>query len=177
MTEGITNVNIPACQLLIGMGVPLWRIPQVGGRRPVWGCGVVQGEEKAGLWELAGNWLGVCGFVFYDFVWGNGVQQSYAAAMLHPRCLPLPHQHLAFPHPRLLLPTPSSIPSPPQIRATFVGVEARREGNSSIESRLEVEQFDMENTPQRLPDSHVVAVSGYCPLVLGYQRATESQVG
>ncbi|KIY93907.1 biotin carboxylase [Monoraphidium neglectum] len=62
VTEGITNVNIPSVQLLIGMGVPLWRIPQV--------------------------------------------------------------------------------------RATFQGVEAR----------LEVEQFDMEATPQRLPDSHVVAV-------------------
>lgn len=36
----------------------------------------------------------------------------------------------------------------PQIRATFVGVDAR----------LDVEQFDMEATPQRLPDSHVVAV-------------------
>lgn len=63
MTEGITNVNIPSVQLLIGMGVPLWRIPQ--------------------------------------------------------------------------------------IRATFVGVDAR----------MDVEQFDMEATPQRLPDAHVVAVS------------------
>jgi acetyl-CoA carboxylase/biotin carboxylase 1 len=62
VTEGITNVNIPSVQLLIGMGVPLWRIPQ--------------------------------------------------------------------------------------IRATFVGVDAR----------LDVEEFDMEATPQRLPDSHVVAV-------------------
>lgn len=29
MTEGITGVNLPACQLLIGCGVPLWRIPQI----------------------------------------------------------------------------------------------------------------------------------------------------
>ena len=29
VTEGITGVNIPACQLLIGMGVPLWRIPAI----------------------------------------------------------------------------------------------------------------------------------------------------
>ncbi|KIY96881.1 acetyl-CoA carboxylase / biotin carboxylase [Monoraphidium neglectum] len=62
VTEGITNVNIPSVQLLIAMGVPLWRIPQ--------------------------------------------------------------------------------------IRATFAGLEAK----------LEPEQFDMEATPQRLPDSHVVAV-------------------
>ena len=27
MTEGITGVNIPACQLMIGMGIPLYRIP------------------------------------------------------------------------------------------------------------------------------------------------------
>ncbi|GFR43976.1 hypothetical protein Agub_g5120, partial [Astrephomene gubernaculifera] len=29
VTEGITGVNLPACQLLIGMGVPLTRIPQI----------------------------------------------------------------------------------------------------------------------------------------------------
>lgn len=29
MTEWISNVNIPACQLLIGMGVPLHRIPDI----------------------------------------------------------------------------------------------------------------------------------------------------
>eukprot|EP00200_Dunaliella_tertiolecta_P012627 CAMPEP_0202373002 /NCGR_PEP_ID=MMETSP1127-20130417/4091_1 /ASSEMBLY_ACC=CAM_ASM_000462 /TAXON_ID=3047 /ORGANISM="Dunaliella tertiolecta, Strain CCMP1320" /LENGTH=2753 /DNA_ID=CAMNT_0048969731 /DNA_START=204 /DNA_END=8465 /DNA_ORIENTATION=+ len=29
VTEGITGVNIPSCQLLIGMGVPLWRIPSI----------------------------------------------------------------------------------------------------------------------------------------------------
>ena len=29
MTEWISGVNIPACQLLIGMGVPLHRIPDV----------------------------------------------------------------------------------------------------------------------------------------------------
>lgn len=29
MTEGITGINIPACQLMIGMGVPLWRMPTV----------------------------------------------------------------------------------------------------------------------------------------------------
>ncbi len=29
VTEGITGVNIPACQLLVGMGVPLWRIPAI----------------------------------------------------------------------------------------------------------------------------------------------------
>jgi len=63
VTEGITNVNIPSVQLLIGMGVPLWRIPQ--------------------------------------------------------------------------------------IRAMFVGIDAR----------MDTEQFDMELTPQRLPESHVVAVS------------------
>ncbi len=26
MTEGITGVNIPACQVMVGMGLPLWRI-------------------------------------------------------------------------------------------------------------------------------------------------------
>lgn len=29
VTEWISNVNIPACQLLIGMGVPLHRIPDL----------------------------------------------------------------------------------------------------------------------------------------------------
>lgn len=29
VTEWITNVNIPACQLLIGMGVALHRIPDI----------------------------------------------------------------------------------------------------------------------------------------------------
>ena len=29
MTEWISNVNIPSCQLLIGMGVPLYRIPDI----------------------------------------------------------------------------------------------------------------------------------------------------
>ena len=29
MTEWIAGVNIPACQLLIGMGVPLHRIPDI----------------------------------------------------------------------------------------------------------------------------------------------------
>jgi hypothetical protein len=29
VTEGITGVNIPACQLMIGMGIPLWRIPDI----------------------------------------------------------------------------------------------------------------------------------------------------
>lgn len=29
VTEGITGVNIPASQLLVGMGVPLWRIPNI----------------------------------------------------------------------------------------------------------------------------------------------------
>ena len=29
VTEWISNVDIPACQLLIGMGVPLWRIPDI----------------------------------------------------------------------------------------------------------------------------------------------------
>ena len=29
MTEWISNVNIPSCQLLIGMGIPLHRIPDI----------------------------------------------------------------------------------------------------------------------------------------------------
>lgn len=29
MTEGITGVNIPACQLMVGMGIPLYRIPAI----------------------------------------------------------------------------------------------------------------------------------------------------
>lgn len=29
VTEWISNVNIPSCQLLIGMGVPLHRIPDI----------------------------------------------------------------------------------------------------------------------------------------------------
>ena len=29
VTEGITGVNIPACQLMIAMGVPLWRMPAI----------------------------------------------------------------------------------------------------------------------------------------------------
>ena len=29
VTEWISGVNIPACQLLIGMGVPLYRIPDI----------------------------------------------------------------------------------------------------------------------------------------------------
>ncbi len=29
MTEGITGCNIPACQLMVGMGLPLWRIPSI----------------------------------------------------------------------------------------------------------------------------------------------------
>ena len=29
VTEWISNVNIPSCQLLIGMGVPLYRIPDI----------------------------------------------------------------------------------------------------------------------------------------------------
>ena len=31
VTEGITGVNIPAAQLLVGMGIPLWRMPGVRG--------------------------------------------------------------------------------------------------------------------------------------------------
>ena len=29
MTEWISNVNIPSCQLMVGMGVPLYRIPDI----------------------------------------------------------------------------------------------------------------------------------------------------
>jgi acetyl-CoA carboxylase/biotin carboxylase 1 len=29
VTEGITGVNIPSCQVMIGMGVPLYRIPAI----------------------------------------------------------------------------------------------------------------------------------------------------
>ena len=29
MTEWISGVNIPSCQLMIGMGVPLYRIPDI----------------------------------------------------------------------------------------------------------------------------------------------------
>jgi hypothetical protein len=29
VTEGITGVNIPACQLMVAMGVPLWRMPAI----------------------------------------------------------------------------------------------------------------------------------------------------
>ena len=29
MTEWISGVNIPSCQLLIGMGIPLHRIPDI----------------------------------------------------------------------------------------------------------------------------------------------------
>ena len=29
MTEWISNVNIPSCQLMIGMGIPLHRIPDI----------------------------------------------------------------------------------------------------------------------------------------------------
>jgi hypothetical protein len=35
VTEWISNVNIPSCQLLIGMGVPLHRIPDI---RRLYGC-------------------------------------------------------------------------------------------------------------------------------------------
>lgn len=42
MTEWISNVNIPAAQLMIGMGVPLHQIPDLrrlhGQVRPAWGC-------------------------------------------------------------------------------------------------------------------------------------------
>jgi acetyl-CoA carboxylase/biotin carboxylase 1 len=27
VTEGITETNIPSIQLMVGMGIPLWRIP------------------------------------------------------------------------------------------------------------------------------------------------------
>ena len=37
VTEWISNVNIPACQLLIGMGVPLHRIPDI---RRLFGCDI-----------------------------------------------------------------------------------------------------------------------------------------
>jgi len=29
VTEGITDTNVPSIQLMIGMGIPLWRIPVV----------------------------------------------------------------------------------------------------------------------------------------------------
>ena len=29
VTEGISNVNIPAAQLMIGMGIPLWAMPSM----------------------------------------------------------------------------------------------------------------------------------------------------
>ena len=29
VTEWISQVNIPACQIMIGMGIPLWRIPDI----------------------------------------------------------------------------------------------------------------------------------------------------
>lgn len=29
VTEGITDTNIPSIQLMVGMGIPLWRIPCV----------------------------------------------------------------------------------------------------------------------------------------------------
>ena len=29
VTEGITGVNLPSCQLLVGMGIPLWKIPSI----------------------------------------------------------------------------------------------------------------------------------------------------
>lgn len=29
VTEGITNVNLPACQVMVGMGIPLHRIPDI----------------------------------------------------------------------------------------------------------------------------------------------------
>ena len=39
MTEGITNVNIPAAQLMVGMGIPLYRIPDIR---------AVYGQDKYG---------------------------------------------------------------------------------------------------------------------------------
>lgn len=29
MTEGITETNIPSIQLMVGMGIPLWRMPEL----------------------------------------------------------------------------------------------------------------------------------------------------
>eukprot|EP00955_Chlamydomonas_euryale_P090635 364557-Chlamydomonas_euryale.AAC.47 len=29
VTEGITGVNIPSCQLMVAMGIPLWRMPAI----------------------------------------------------------------------------------------------------------------------------------------------------
>lgn len=29
VTEGITGVDVPSCQLMVAMGIPLWRIPSI----------------------------------------------------------------------------------------------------------------------------------------------------
>jgi acetyl-CoA carboxylase/biotin carboxylase 1 len=53
VTEGITGVNIPSCQLLIGMGVPLWRIPAIRALH----CMDPKGMERFDL-EEAGQKVG-----------------------------------------------------------------------------------------------------------------------
>ena len=53
VTEGITGVNIPSCQLLIGMGVPLWRIPAIRALH----CMDPKGTERFDL-EEAGQKVG-----------------------------------------------------------------------------------------------------------------------
>ena len=78
MTEWISNVNIPACQLAIGMGVPLHRIPDLRrlyGRDPEGGDDdidfegggrvaplghVVAVRITAGGWKV-GEWAGAVG--------------------------------------------------------------------------------------------------------------------
>ena len=43
MSEWISGVNLPACQVMVGMGIPLHRIPDVRrlfGRDPVGGEGI-----------------------------------------------------------------------------------------------------------------------------------------
>ena len=48
VTEWISHVNIPSCQLLIGMGVPLHRIPdirRVFGKDPM-GIGAIDFDDE-----------------------------------------------------------------------------------------------------------------------------------
>jgi hypothetical protein len=124
VTEGITNVNIPR------------RGGGPGGGRVV--------PPRRGRWRLlaAPATAAVLGAAAR-----RPCASTPAPGLTRPTPCPRP-SHLPPRSVQLLIGMGVPLWRIPQIRATFVGVDAR----------LDVEQFDMEATPQRLPDSHVVAV-------------------
>ena len=93
MTEWISGVNIPSCQLLIGMGIPLHRIPDIRRMygRDLKGSDTIDFEQDQQIPASGGLHLSILSFLlFYNHISGYSLlstasQASGACAGATPR--------------------------------------------------------------------------------------------